>query len=91
MLTDLPLSHQLPLSGGRRFNQRARGRSDGLCRLQDLLLEIQRLVRLLRVRPHVRLDQTAVVLFNNNNINKHVGLCVNSLIKAVISVLQILG
>lgn len=42
------LRHQLSLRRRGRFHQGTGGRCDGLGRLQDLLLEVQRLVRLLR-------------------------------------------
>lgn len=42
--TYLPLSHQLPLSGWSCFDQSTSSGSDGLGRLQNLLLEVQALV-----------------------------------------------
>lgn len=42
------LSHQLSLGSRGRFDQSAGGCSDGLGCLQNLLLEVQRLIRLLR-------------------------------------------
>lgn len=44
---NLPLRHQLPLGGRRRFDQSARRCGDGLGCFQDLLLKVQRLIRLL--------------------------------------------
>lgn len=50
------LRHQLPLRRRGRLHQGAGGRCDGLGRLQDLLLEVQRLVRLLRRERSRELD-----------------------------------
>lgn len=56
MSTDFALGHQLSLSSRRRFDEGARRRGDGFGRLQDLLLEIQRLISLLKRKTHVSSD-----------------------------------
>lgn len=50
------LRHQLPLRCRGRLHQGAGGRRDGLGRLQDLLLEVQRLISLLRREKSCELD-----------------------------------
>lgn len=62
--THFALSHQLSLCSRGRFDQSTGGCSDGLGRFQDLLLEVQGLICLLRWEENIHLNRTIVFFFN---------------------------